>query len=108
MIAVLALPASVPAEAETEYFWVCSQVGMTGKTHSYAVSNIFKAPPNDYEDKEILFEELASEQYPEFEPNYEARCKDFTNLERAEKYKQRKVERAEKKQFRILRVKFTI
>ncbi len=89
--------------------WVCTQPGVIDETHVYVVHNPpFKAPPNNYDVKEEQFEkDVQALTDGAFLTAYGAVCRDFTTLERAEKYIKKMVNKAKKRQFEILWISLT-
>ena len=88
--------------------WVCSQPGYMNKTKTYAITHVFESAPNDYEVKEEIFEESVHEKTEgRFNSGMDASCRDFGSESKAEKYLNKMLLKAGKRNYGILWIDFS-
>ena len=94
-------------ESEKNQYWICHQVGYSGKRIAVALSNVFESQANDYYAKEKIFEDIIENLLgDEFEPEFSARCEDYTSQRKAQKYRKRKLSKYKKENFKLYRIEF--
>jgi len=108
IVAILFLcPVSTEAgKSSNKASWVCSQPGHINDSLGYALSRVFEATENNYEDKEEIFEKRVRETLKDsFKPLDDPSCRDFSSRTKAERYLKKILKRAKVK-FRILWIDF--
>lgn len=107
-ILCMLFPFSVIAEDDTDtHFWVCSQPGYLSKDRTYAVTRVFEHTPNDYDEKEKVFEEYIQKKTEgEFKSSLDSSCRDFSIENRSNKYLKKMLINASKRDYSILWIDF--
>lgn len=98
------------AEEGTKYqYWYCYQAGSVEKSNTFAISGVFvDKKENNYLEREEAFAQSVQDVTQNgFNPGFEPQCYDYVDEERAVKHVKKRVERAERKKFDVLRINFS-
>ena len=95
--------------------WVCDQMGTMQKSNILTISDVFVAT-GTAEERETHFSKIVKEMTTKgwqkmflfgYEPSFDANCSSHYSKDRAEKYRSKKIKKAEKRKFRVFQIIFS-